>query len=309
MLRIPIESREQWLALRQQDVTASTCGCLLGVHPYCTPYGLYLLKSGIVGEDPEETGPMRRGRLLEPVAIELLREQNPLWEIAPPRAYYRDPDLRLGATPDALAVDDAGKLGVVQIKTVEPSVFRRKWMDGGEVDPPLWIVCQAIEEAHLTGAEWAAVAALVVGFGVDLHVVPIPIHDGIVERIKAEVVAFWSRIERREPYPPDYARDGALIARQFEEARVGEIIDLTNDNSLPPLAAEDEKLAAELKASKDRRAAVRSEILAKIGNAEIALFQGGRIFAPTTRRKSYTVKETSFRDLRIKLAENMERTL
>src|SRR5258708_3490433 len=196
------ESREQWLACRSQDVTASIAGALLGVHPYSTAYGLYLLKKGLIAEDPEETGPMRRGRLLEPVAVQMLREDKPNWTIHdhPIGYYYRDPASRLGATPDVLATDEHGKPGIVQIKSVEPSIFRRDWKnEDGTIEPPLWIVVQGIIEAYLTGAEWAAVAPMVVGFGLEMPVIPIPLHAGILDRLKAEVSEFWQRIEANNP--------------------------------------------------------------------------------------------------------------
>jgi hypothetical protein len=204
----------------EPDVTASIAGALLGVHPYATPNATYFLKAGIIATDPEETPPMRRGRLLEPVAVRLLREEKPDWKIEVPRAYYRDPELRLGATPDVFATNEAG-FGVIQIKSVEPSRFRRTWFAGDAIEPPTYSIVQANIEAFMTGASWAAVAALVVGFGIDLHIVPIPIHAGIIDRIKAEVAVFWRRVERREPYPFDYAHDGDLIARLFERSEPG----------------------------------------------------------------------------------------
>ena len=157
----PVKDRTSWLALRKSDVTASAIGSLLGVHEYMTPYALWALKSGIISEDPEETPAMMRGRLLEPVAIELLREMHPSWTITTPSTYYRDPATRIGATPDALVKDPLRKgFGVLQIKTVEPSIFRRKWQtDDRTVEPPLWIATQALVEAHLTGALWASFAS------------------------------------------------------------------------------------------------------------------------------------------------------
>jgi YqaJ-like viral recombinase domain len=99
--RIPIIDQRQWLGLRQRDVTASTVGALLGVHPYASALGLYLLKTGQIEADAEDTPAMRRGGLLEPVAHRILREDHAEWiDTLAPGAYFRDPDARLGATPD-----------------------------------------------------------------------------------------------------------------------------------------------------------------------------------------------------------------
>lgn len=310
---IKITDREQWLALRRQDVTASVVGALLGVSDYVTAYGLFALKAGLVDEDPEETAPMKRGRLLEPVALALLAEERPEWTIEAPGVYLRDPDVRLGATPDAYATrpDIAGR-GVVQIKTTTESVFRAKWVepDTREVVPPLWIVAQAIVEAHLSGASWACVGCLVVGFGLNLHVVEIPIHRGLIDRIRAEVVGFWRRVAENDPPPADYGRDGALIARFYADDN-GDEVDLSDDERLAELLAERAKLKAieaQGSAAEKERKPIDDEIIAKLGNAARARAAGGVIVeAKTTRRAGFTVAPSSFRTIKIKGGDGLMR--
>lgn len=300
--RIAITDREQWLSLRQQDVTASIAGALLGVHPYSTAYGLYLLKKGLIREDPEETPPMRRGRLLEPVAVQMLREDRPDWTIEdyPVGYYFRDPVARIGATPDVFAINEHGEPGIVQIKSVEPSVFRREWKtESGIVEPPLWIVVQAIMETKLTGRVWAAVAPMVIGFGVELPVVPIPVHDGVFERIKLEVDQFWKRIQEGRNYDPDYGRDGHLIAQLYPQDNGCEI-DLSGDNEAPMLVDQLETARAAKKSAETDEKTAKTALAAKIGEASIAvLADGRRISNKTQRRTGYFVEPTEFRMMRI----------
>jgi YqaJ-like recombinase protein len=300
--RIAIESREQWLACRAQDVTASIAGALLGVHPYSTAYGLYLLKKGLIAEDPEETGPMRRGRLLEPVAVQMLREDRPNWTIEdyPIGFYYRDPAARIGATPDVFATNEHGKPGIVQLKSVEPSVFRREWRtESGMVEPPLWIVVQAILETYLTGREWAAVAPLVVGFGLELPIIDIPIHAGIFARIKIEVDQFWQRIAEGRAYDPDYARDGSLIAQLYPNDN-GREIDLSGDNECPMFVDQLETARGMKKIAESDEKAAKAALASKMGEASIArLSDGRRISHKTQNRAGYFVNDTSFRVLRV----------
>lgn len=300
--KIAIENRDQWLALRQSDITASIAGALLGVHPYSTAYGLWLLKKGLIAEDPEETGPMRRGRLLEPVAVQMLREDRPNWTIEeyPIGYYFRDPAARIGATPDVFATNEHGKPGIVQLKSVEPSIFRRDWKtESGMVEPPLWIVCQAILECYLTGRKWAAVAPLVVGFGLELPIIDIPIHAGIFERIKLEVDQFWKRIESGENYPPDYARDGSLIAQLYPQDN-GIEIDLSGDNETPMFVDLLEAARATKKIAEGDEKTAKAAISSKMGEASIALLSDGRrISHKTQNRAGYFVSESSFRVLRV----------
>ena len=303
---IPITSREQWLAMRRQDVTASTVGALLGVSDYVTAYGLWALKSGRIEEDPEDNPAMKRGRLLEPVALQLLAEERPTWSIEAPGVYLRDPAVRLGATPDAYATrpDIAGR-GVVQVKTTTESVFRAKWLDPDtrEVVPPLWIVAQAIVEAHLSGASWACVACLVVGFGLDLHIVDVPIHHGLIDRIEDEVREFWRRVAETDPPPADYARDGAIVAGLFADDD-GSEVDLSDDERISEIVAERARLKAieaEGNAAEKARKPIDAEIVHRLGNATRARIAGGGIVeAKAVKRSGFTVAPTSYRTVKVK---------
>lgn len=295
---IPVTDRESWLAMRQKDVTASVVGCLLGVHEYTTAYELAALKSGRISSDPEETAPMKRGRLLEPVAVELLREERPDWRIERGQHYWRDPVARLGATPDVLAFDPERGPGVVQIKSVERGVYSRKWrQEDGSVQPPLWIAVQAMLEAHATGRNWAVVCPLVVGFGVEMPIIPVPIIPGVIERIYNEVRLFWAIVDSGELPPPDYRRDADVIDALFPEN--GETVDLTGDNRIMELLTARSISKGIQKREKEVCETIDAEILDKLQGATVGIVSGGRsITHKTIFRKGYEVKPTNYRQLR-----------
>ena len=299
--RLEITGRDQWLAMRQQDITASAAGALLGLHPYISAWSLWAEKTGLVSSDGVTSPAMERGLELEPVAIARLQKMHPDWQLSRPNSYYRDPEARLGATPDCLVTDpDRLGIGCVQIKSVEPGVFAREWTDDDwEPRPPLWIAIQVLIEAHLTGASWAAVAALVIGYGIELHVIDVPIHPAIITRIKDETAKFWRMIEAGEEPPPDYGKDAALIEQLF--ARPEEIeIDLTGDNELPEAVAEYQTLGKSIAEISELRKARRAEILHKLGNASAARIATGRITAKSIKRKAYAVPESKQRTIRFK---------
>jgi predicted phage-related endonuclease len=297
--RLAIESREQWLAMRRQDVTASTAGALLGLHPYVSAWSLWAEKTGLVSSDGAMNPAMERGLELEPIAIKRLQKLHPDWTVLPPGLYYRDPEARLGATPDCLAKDPERGVGIVQIKSVEPSAFRDHWFEDGEMRPPLWIAIQAIIEAHLTGAAWAAVAALVIGYGIELHVIDVAIHPGIIEKIKAETRKFWEMIERGEEPAPDYGKDAALIEQLFAKPEEIEI-DLRSDNELPEAVAQYQTLGEGIAALTQERKTYRAQILHKLGHASAAKIATGRITAKSIKRKGYVVAESSYRTIKFK---------
>jgi len=300
--KIPIGNDAHWRGLRQHDVTASTAAALLGVHPYMTALGLWLLKSGRVVTDPEESPAMRRGRLLEPVAVELLREDYPAWKFGnyPHGIYYRDEACRIGATPDLVVKDESDRQGVIQIKTVEPWIFKRTWRDEDEnVAPPLWVAVQAILEAYLTGSDWAAVMAMRVSHGLEYSLVPVPVHTGIIDRLKGEVAAFWVSIANDKAPDPDHNRDLALLERIFTNNAT--IADLTADNELVALADERALVAQARKAADVRLDAIKAELLAKLGGAGAGRIADGRLIqAKRVNRKAYEVGPSSYVTVTIK---------
>lgn len=307
---IPCADDALWRAARAQDVTASVAAALLGVHEWETPFSLFHAKKG-VAQGQEETEPMRRGRLLEPVAVQVLRERHPDWTIqhndGKGRVYYRDASARIGATPDVIVDCPERGRGVVQIKSVEAGVFNRKWKTEGEVEPPTWIAVQAIIEASLVGAQWAMVAPIVVGHGVEVPEIEIPIHFGVMAKLRAAVAEFWDRIERDDPYPPDYARDGALIAGLYADDDGGEI-DLSGERIWSLLEQRDKLKDAEragAQAAKER-AIIDAEIIHMLGNAQRGRLMrngapdGRTVEAKTIRRKPYSVAASSYRSIRLK---------
>lgn len=298
--------RDEWLALRKQDVTASAVGALYGCHDYLTAYGLWAEKTGRMSSDAPDSGILRRGRLLEPVAVEALREERPTWEVTRSTDYFRDTDARLGGTPDVLVRCPERGAGIVQIKTVAPMVFRQKWLDEDrQIAVPTWIGLQASVEAYLTGAKWAAVAVLVVDHVIDLHIIDVPLVDGLMDRVKADVQAFWALCDSGATPDPDYGRDGALIARLFDTDN-GSTVDLSTDNHLPELLAEREALKAQEKQASERIKVIETEIRAKVGEATFATLPGWNISLKTLQRKAYEVKATSYRALRIRNTAHKE---
>jgi len=311
--KIKIESRDHWLSLRQQDVTASAIGCLLGVHEYQSALGLFALKTGRIKEDVETTPPMQRGLLLEPVALKLLQQQRPDWQITwngrggeLDGHYYRDSEHRIGATPDCFAIDERGRKGALQIKTVDRFTFKKKWFSDndvegadGELMPPLWAAVQVLVEAHLTGAEWAAVAPLVIGSGLDQHIIEVPIHAGVIERVQKCVADFWRRVAENDPPDADYGRDGKIVAQLYGEEN-GLEIDLSRDNRIPAICDRREELLAIRLAANKELDEIKCELRDKLGPHSSGYAQGWRITNKLQHRSGYTVEPKDIRSLRTK---------
>lgn len=286
VVRFEVTDRASWLSMRGQDVTASVIAALIGEHPYMTRLGLYALKTGNapdseveakVTENSISLPPMLRGTVLEPVVPTMIRMLRPSWKVEPCGWYYREPETRIGGTPDFVAIDPARPgVGIVQVKTTDIGTFRKIWrQEDGEVLPPMFIVIQAIVEAVLTGASWAVVAVLVTGSNLDLHLIPIPLHLGIMARLRAEVAKFWKMVAAGEMPPADYGRDGEVLAALYRTDN-GQEIDLTADNHLPELLAQRDEHKSAIRNANEQVERIDTELKERLGPHESALIAGDR---------------------------------
>jgi putative phage-type endonuclease len=298
-------NREEWLAARKKDVTASDASTLLGINPYKTPFELWAEKTGRK-PDAEDNDVFRRGRAMEFIAIDFLREDYPAWDITHSynNRYFRDPAARIGATPDAFVrmPERKGK-GIIQIKSASDYSVKN-WIDPDTkaITPPLYVAVQALIEAALTKANYALVALIVSGHGLKLHPpVEIPLVPKLMDRVKGEVADFWRLTDSGGHPDADWKRDGELLEDLYEPD--GKVVDLSNDNRLPEILDEKARIASEKGVIEKRLKEIKAELLDKMNGASAARISDGRLItAKTVERAGYEVKATSYIDVRIKKA-------
>lgn len=291
--------RDRWLSLRKQDVTASTVGALFGVHPYTTAAELYAQKTGVEFEEKTNVR-MRRGSRLERAVAEEVAEKRPGWKISPAGVYLRDPDLRLGATPDFVIEGDPRGVGILQTKVSTLKAFKAGWKQGDEVVPPFWIAMQTLTEMMLYGAAWGAVGVYIDDpWNDDCEICEIARHDAAEARIREATEKFWMDVEFGVEPAIDYARDGELIAALHPDEIPAKTIDLTGDNMLPVILAERETLNARVAADQARLIEINNEIRSKMGDAAIATLDGWVITLKTQDRRAFTVPASTSRRLNV----------
>lgn len=293
VIRTAIADRLSWLAMRRQDVTASDVAAVFGCHPYRTPLALWADKTGAASADGDDSSAMRRGRWMETAVIAAVRDHHPEWVIEQPGVYLRDPETRIGATPDAQVINRGI---VVQCKTVADRVFA-SW-DGA---PPIHYQMQALTEAMLTGASTAVLAVLSVGsFGrLDYHEFEVPRHAAAEARICAGVRQFWDGVAAGEMPKADYAADHGLIAALYGPRDDVPPLDLSADNYAGELARRYLAAKAAVADSEAELKSVRAEIVEKLNGASVAALPGFVITNKMQHRKEHVVKASSFAVLRV----------
>ena len=305
-----IGRREEWLGWRESNVNASEGACLFSenAHPYLTAYKLWALRSGLIQPDPDSPI-LRRGRLLEPVAIELLREERPGWQIWRPHVYLEDQEARIGATPDVYAERNEAwgvrTRGNVQLKTAGHFAFRKTWIDPETklVEIPLWIAVQSSVEAYLSGADWTAVAVMAVGDGgIEFHVEEFAIKLNLIENYKALVGEFWEAVRLGRPPAINFDRDIDTLFDIYGDDD-GSMIDLTRDPEIVALLKARKVHSAEEKRGREaekERKKIDAKIVLRLGNAASARIGPMLVYAKTVKNKGYTVEPFQYRSVRVK---------
>ena len=291
--RFVVTDRDSWLALRSLDLTASDIGAAVGVDPYKSRLALYAEKTGMLMPQADNNA-MRRGRWLESAVLAAIREENPDWEVRPAGIYLRDPQLRLGATPDALAATDQPGVTNIQCKVVNRPSFERDWAAG----PPLHYQLQTLTEGMLLRADQSLIAALVIDtYSAELYLYPVPRHEAAEARVEAIAIRFWEDVAAGRMPPVDYAHDAETIAALFPQSKPEPVLDLSADNRIHELLLHRGIAKAAIAVHESELSIIETEIKAKLGEHERATLPGWNISWKTQHRMESIVRAHDRRPL------------
>jgi predicted phage-related endonuclease len=298
--RRPIIDRTSWLEWRTHDVTASDVAALFGQHPFGkTRLSLWADKRGLLGEGMADNGVLQRGRWGEAAVIEMLADERPEWFIHRSKVYLRDRAIRLGATPDAEAVDpQRAGIGIIQAKTVADSAFEQ-WEND---EPPLGYQLQALTEMMLAGATWGAIATLVMDrYAWRPVIFEMERHEAAEARIRSAVAQFWNDFDADLMPVLDPEQDAETVQAMYPKAEIKapKALDLRSDNELPGLLATRATLSRLAKEAGKEIETIETKVKAKVGLYERAQAQGWRIGWKNEPRAGHVVKASNPRILRI----------
>lgn len=270
--------------------------------------GRYAVAAHISGRHEMEfaDNPMTaRGRRLEPIAAEMLDEEGYAVLRLPAGMYAPHPDFagRFTASPDAVAIkldDPDGLDRIVEIKTVAELVYREKWQDG----PPLEVEIQhQAQFACCEGAAHGIIAALVVGaFRLDLIVYPTERNDAAVKLIEDAARALLDLIDAGELPEPDTHASAAAVLQALHPVDPAKEIALTGPQAVEAGQRFDtwKRAAAERLAAEKAEKAEEAWFMALGADAaRILIGNDRRVEIKDISRAGYTVKPTTFRQVRL----------
>lgn len=259
------KSESEWLELRTVDITSTEVGALFGLTDSSyipTLFELWHRKKGNYSVEFEENDRSRWGKRLQDSIAKGIAEDNG-WVVRPMTEYMRVPEHRLGASFD-FSIEGTPP-GILEIKNVDSLVIKNKWIiEGDDIEAPPAIELQLQHQLLVSNRPYGYIAALVGGNRVLLirREADKKIHEAIIR----EADKFWKSIDANEPPKPDFERDAETIARLYNHAEPGKVInaDMEIEDAMK-LFKEANRAATEWAKTKD---SIKAHILTKIGDAE-----------------------------------------
>lgn len=283
-----------WLRLRCFDITSTEVGALFGIDSASyipTLFELWNRKQGRVVVDFEENERTKWGKRFEDsIANGVANDNN--WTVRKMSEYIRDPELRIGASfdysieeiKDPISGAVIQREGCFEIKNVDSMQLKQKWVidkdeETGEetIEAPLHIELQAQHQMLVSGRQFCYIAAMVGGNRVILikRVPDLNVHAAI----KQKAAEFWKSVEDNVPPAPNFGRDADVIGKLYGYAEVGKVIDASGDPVMDALLRDYREAQQSEKEAKERKEALKAQIIMSIGDAEKVIGQGWSVSA------------------------------
>ena len=256
---IPITSEEQWLALRQKDITSTKMAALLDMSPYSTAFEVYHAhRSGLqVPFDVSER--MEKGKRIEAyIAQEIAILKG--WKVRPIEEYIRIPELNMASSFDFEYEKPDGVVGLMEIKGVDYFQHKKNWdpadMEEGETTPYIEVQLQHQFECADKYEEGVIVAATSI---YDFHIYERKRDREFGAALRETVKTFWDDVAAGNEPEPNFYRDGKVIDELYRAAG-GEPVDMSDNSAFNALVAEYSALATEISTFDKKRKAIKAEI-------------------------------------------------
>jgi|HubBroStandDraft_3_1064219.scaffolds.fasta_scaffold08524_2 putative phage-type endonuclease len=202
-----------------KGIGASECGAVLGIDPYCTPYELWMIKTGRMIKDVQNEEAVIMGNLLEPVIAKRYAQKTNQRVARVNNAYLHKQFPHMLCHVDRKIV---GKRKIVEIKTANP--FSTMWGEEGTDEVPAHYIAQVQHQLACTGFEESD---LIVFRGTtDLRIYNFKPDYDLISLITEKVDHFWNHHILKDVAPP--ATNRADLKHMFPTNN-GNFIEITDE--------------------------------------------------------------------------------
>lgn len=277
---------------RRKFLGGSDMAAVLSVSPWKTPYMVWLEKTGQHVEeiDPVRQKYFRRGKLMEPVVIQMVREEHGL-EIISTNQRYTDKLLPFLSCEIDFEWMDLNGPENADVKTANPRMARY-WGEQGSDEIPVYYTVQFLFGQMIRERNRTLCAALIGSD--DLRVYRTERDEPMITYIREKAEQFWELVETRTA-PPMTSIEDVNLAWPKDSGRVlvatDEIAEMIERHRLLRKSIGGDEAKAEL---------LELDIFKFMGDSTELVDQQGKRLATRKlqERKAYTVQPASFRVFR-----------
>jgi len=283
--------RDAWLAERRKAIGASDVSSILGLNPWGTAWEVWADKLGKL--ESFENKATDAGNRLEGAVLDYAEGQLGALSRNQRRIHATLP---LAATCDAIAVTSGSPVEAKTTGIVGPVVGQ--WGDELTDQIPDYYLVQVHAQLMCTQAELGYLFALLPGRGFcEFRIEP---NQQLHEQLGNMLDDWWQRHIVQGIEPPMTVKPRLEVVKRLRKTP-NKVIEA--DAEFEQLLRSREALKDCKKQAEDQLEDVEARLLIKLGDAEAATLSDGRTFTYLeSKRKSYTVAETTFRTMRIKKA-------
>ena len=213
---------------RTRFIGGSDVAAILGVSPWKSPFRLYQEKTGAYVEEITlaKQRIFDRGHRWEPVVVEMLidelQDRGHDVQIIARNARYQDREFPFLECELDLELLIDGEECNTEMKTVHP-FSAKAWGEPGTDELPIYYAAQCMHGLMIKPRQKCIVAALIGAD--DLRIHQIERDEETIAGIRAKELAFWQRVQDRNPPDPEtaadvkwlYAKDAGEVAEADDE--------------------------------------------------------------------------------------------
>lgn len=276
-------TEEQWLALRERDLTSTEISAIWGVSPYETPFELYHRKAGTIASGFKASERTEAGQFLEPAIAALIAHRESLTVEPLKGVYARVGAERMGSSFDYSISEDSLGLpdefqglgdGYGEVKNLDYLVFRDSWENtAGEIQAPLHIELQLQYQMLVGGRAWGAIFVLVSGN--TPHIIYRLADPAVAAKLRRAAADFWAAVDAGTGPLPEYERDGEVLKRLYAKADPRAALPEEVLGRAMNAVAREVEASETIKAATADKETARAEIMDIMKSVELALLPDG----------------------------------
>lgn len=294
-----IAERKAWLEERRRGLGGTDIAVLFGVHPWVSPYSLWLDKTGQLPDDDDENIRLEVGKELEPMTRRLYtRETGRVIRpggdvtIADSQVPWLRGSLDGHLDPDENAPGKGD--GVYEGKTA--MVFVAGAWDKGAI--PLYVQIQMQTYMAVADYQWGSAGCLVLGSQRPIITRDMARNESFISAVREKANSWWEKhIIKGDPPPVDGTKATSAALKALYPEDTGQVAKLTAEAI--KAWEEMESCKAIIKETTRDLERHKNIVREELGDASYGLLPDGTgISYKTNSRASYTVKEGRSRTMR-----------